>query len=282
MLQFKSNQAMSSANYDTLTDLASSDPVLFEELSLRRSNTFKDPAKAKLPDAQMWHQVNQYPSKQINKVIRPKILKMEQEGIERIISKLENEKRIEEMQQEWFRQNRLVLREKLKQKHDEAILLERKSGVFKPYKNISPSGVPEHGGMVLQSSNSGGLPPSSAGKRRPHTSQSMPLSFSSRARTRQMQKREERKLSAVVSGQDEPEKIKEQRTEAQHEAKEYSEAGEVPQNAREGEELASSLAGGAAGAQLQSMQTAEEPEGFRVSFVDPKFPSRSSLISRLA
>ena len=49
---------MSSANYDTLTDLASSDPVLFEELSLRRSNTFKDPAKAKLPDAQLWHLLN--------------------------------------------------------------------------------------------------------------------------------------------------------------------------------------------------------------------------------
>ena len=58
MLQFKSNQAMSSANYDTLTDLASSDPVLFEELSLRRSNTFKDPAKAKMPDAQLWHLLN--------------------------------------------------------------------------------------------------------------------------------------------------------------------------------------------------------------------------------
>ena len=127
---------------------------------------------------------------------------MEQEGIQHIINKMENEKRIEEMQQEWFRQNRLVLREKLKQKHNEAILLERKSGVYKPYKNITPSGAPEHGGMVLQSTISGGIPPSSAGKRRPHTSQSMPLSFSSRARTKQMQRQAEANAAAVVSGQD--------------------------------------------------------------------------------
>ena len=164
MLQFKASQVMPNANYETLNELAVSDPVLFEELSLRRSNTFKDPAKARMPDAQTWNQLNQFPTKQINKVIRPKILKMEQAGIQSIIEKMENEKRIEGMQQEWFKQNRLALREKLRVKHNEGIALERKSGIFKPYKNIPPSAAASAAGVgaVLQSTFSGVLPPASA------------------------------------------------------------------------------------------------------------------------
>ena len=187
VLQFKASQAMPGGNYETLNDLAVSDPVLFEELSLRRSNTFKDPSKARMPDGQTWNQYNQYPSKQINKVIRPKILKMEQEGIQSIIEKMENEKRIEGMQQEWFRQNRLALRDKLRQKHNDGIALERKSGIFKPYKNIPPSSAASvaGAGAVLQSTFSGVLPPASAqdAQRRPITSQSLPLSYTSKPRT---------------------------------------------------------------------------------------------------
>lgn len=45
---------------------------------MKRSNTFKDPEKAKQPNMQLWNLINQYPSKQIGKVVRPKILKMDQ------------------------------------------------------------------------------------------------------------------------------------------------------------------------------------------------------------
>jgi hypothetical protein len=46
-LQFKSNQPVAEERFEEIGDLISNEPELFEELSLKRSITFKDPEKAK-------------------------------------------------------------------------------------------------------------------------------------------------------------------------------------------------------------------------------------------
>lgn len=51
-------------NQEIVRDLAVNDPNLFEELSMKRSTTFKDPEKNNLnPSKTMWSTINQYPTK---------------------------------------------------------------------------------------------------------------------------------------------------------------------------------------------------------------------------
>lgn len=76
--------------------MATNEPMLFEELSLRRSNNYKDPSRptTAYSSGLNW---NKYPTRQLNKVITPKILKMDREGCENIKKRIEYEQIIDQM-----------------------------------------------------------------------------------------------------------------------------------------------------------------------------------------
>lgn len=154
-LQFKSKQMLSNPeatgifNVSYLIEMmASQEPMLFEELSLRRSNNYKDPSRPMTASTAFnW---NKYPTKQLDKVITPKILEMDKKGCESIRQKIEYEKAIENMlngisntyandgmAMSWVEENRLKIRAKFLKRHEENIEKERRAGVFKDYQTIS-------------------------------------------------------------------------------------------------------------------------------------------------
>jgi hypothetical protein len=129
--------------------MASQEPMLFEELSLRRSNNYKDPSRPMTANTSAFNW-NKYPTKQLDKVITPKILEMDKQGCESIRKKIEYEKAIENMlngisntycndgiARSWVEENRLKIRAKFLKRHEENIEVERKAGIFKDYKTIS-------------------------------------------------------------------------------------------------------------------------------------------------
>lgn len=87
-------------NEETLAELKEKDPYMFEELTLKRSNSFKDPAKNRSSTAHTkssWNLLNHCPSRQIEKVIRPKILHMDAEGCGSIIKRLNDDKILQDL-----------------------------------------------------------------------------------------------------------------------------------------------------------------------------------------
>lgn len=76
-LQFKSNQPVDDVKVEEIGDMANSEPQMYAELALKRSLNFKDPEKPKQPNTQLWNLINQLPSNQLSKVLRPKILQMD-------------------------------------------------------------------------------------------------------------------------------------------------------------------------------------------------------------
>ena len=54
---------MNEEHFDQIGDIAENEPMLFDELSLKKSNTFKDPEKSKQPNMQLWNLINHYPTK---------------------------------------------------------------------------------------------------------------------------------------------------------------------------------------------------------------------------
>ena len=91
-LQFKSNQPLKAEEYEGIQELVQNEPALIEEMSLKRSNTYKDPAVAKKPNYQIWNLINQNPTKQVDKFIRPNILKMDTNACKAIMSRIEEDK----------------------------------------------------------------------------------------------------------------------------------------------------------------------------------------------
>jgi len=82
------------------------EPALLEEMSLKRSNTYKDPQVAKKPNHQIWNLINQNPTKQVDKFIRPNILKMDTQACKSIMSRIEEDKQIDQFQKVWQTQHR--------------------------------------------------------------------------------------------------------------------------------------------------------------------------------
>ena len=64
---------------------------MFEELTLKKSNTYKDPSQ-KPSKTNTWNNLNQYPTKQVTKVLRPKIVSMDNEGCQVIMQRMNNER----------------------------------------------------------------------------------------------------------------------------------------------------------------------------------------------
>ena len=132
-LAFKSNQPVDEAKLEDIGDLANTEPQLFDQLATKRSITYKDPGNTKQPNMQLWNLINQLPTYQINQVIRPKIAQMDKQACQTIQSKIESEKRSEELQKLWHQNNRVELRAKFITKHEQNIELEKKSGIKKKY-----------------------------------------------------------------------------------------------------------------------------------------------------
>lgn len=68
--------------------MATQEPMLFEELSLRRSNNYKDPNRP-LTAYMTGSSWNKYPTKRLKQVITPKVLKMDKQGCDNIMSSFE-------------------------------------------------------------------------------------------------------------------------------------------------------------------------------------------------
>jgi len=95
-----------------------------EELCLKKSSSFKDPAKTSSPKEFPWNQLENAPTRQIQRVIRPKILAMDMQGCERIRQKLEEEKEREQIGKQWQEQHRDDRRSALIERHQAMSQLE--------------------------------------------------------------------------------------------------------------------------------------------------------------
>jgi len=80
---------------------------------MKRSTTFKDPAKTFLDSKCAWDTYNDYPTSELRKFIRPNIMKMDQMAVKNIQEKMQNEKYFEEIQKMWVQENREDLRNKV-------------------------------------------------------------------------------------------------------------------------------------------------------------------------
>ena len=65
-----------------------------QEMTVKRSVSYKDPTKTSNVSNATWNMINQCPTKQLDKVIRPKIVEMDAKGCERIIQKINEERQI--------------------------------------------------------------------------------------------------------------------------------------------------------------------------------------------
>lgn len=70
---------------------------------------------------------------------------MDSEGCENIKKRIEYERVIEQMEQVWKEENRIKIRQKFIQRHENNIEKERKAGIFKDYQTITDKSKRENG-----------------------------------------------------------------------------------------------------------------------------------------
>ena len=85
VMAFKSNQPVSADKVEHIGNLAVVDPELFNELALKRTNTFKDPGNRQMPNPQLWSTYNTQAKKSIHQVITPKIIMKDQQACQAIL-----------------------------------------------------------------------------------------------------------------------------------------------------------------------------------------------------
>ena len=85
---------------EKLEEIEQHEPALYDELTTKRSTTYKDPSKSVSSQQSMWR-LNHFPTKQLDKLIRPNIMKMAEQACERILTKIDNEHRMDEMRTQW-------------------------------------------------------------------------------------------------------------------------------------------------------------------------------------
>ena len=128
VLQYKSKQAL--VNDETSNEMeaiAHNDPVLFEELSLRRSNSFKDPSRPITATITNW---NQDPSNHLSKLPGLKFCKW-------IADKAKVSDVVDQMETMWKQENRRKIRQKFIEQHEKNIERERKAGIYKDYQTMA-------------------------------------------------------------------------------------------------------------------------------------------------
>lgn len=128
VLQYKSKQALTSDEaHVEMESIAFNDPVLFEELSLRRSNSFKDPSRPITATVTNW---NMDPTQHLTKLPGLKFCKW-------IADKAKVSEVVEQMETMWKEENRTKIRQKFLEQHEKNIEKERKAGVYKDYQTLS-------------------------------------------------------------------------------------------------------------------------------------------------
>eukprot|EP00344_Euplotes_crassus_P005858 CAMPEP_0196999714 /NCGR_PEP_ID=MMETSP1380-20130617/4823_1 /TAXON_ID=5936 /ORGANISM="Euplotes crassus, Strain CT5" /LENGTH=559 /DNA_ID=CAMNT_0042416729 /DNA_START=80 /DNA_END=1759 /DNA_ORIENTATION=+ len=132
VLQYKSKQSLSSPEQAEM--MAHQEPMLFEELSLRRSNNYMTGSTSnKYP--------TKLPAKQLKQVITPKVLKMDRQGCDNILSAFDGMTGGAHGEPDfikyWVQENRNKTRQKFINRHEQNIQRERKAGIYKPYQTIS-------------------------------------------------------------------------------------------------------------------------------------------------
>ena len=128
VLQFKSKQALNSIDTnEEMEAIANNDPVLFEELSMRRSKSFKDPSRPITATVTDW---NQDPTMYLSNLPGLKYCKW-------IADKAKVMDVVDEMENMWKEQNRQKIRQKLIEQHEKNIKKEEKAGVFKDYRTLT-------------------------------------------------------------------------------------------------------------------------------------------------
>jgi len=82
-------------------------------LTLKRSTTFKDPSKTQSTKKSSWDTYNDLPTRELRKLLRPNILRMDQSAIKGILDKIKNEQYINQMQLMWLQDHRQDLRQRV-------------------------------------------------------------------------------------------------------------------------------------------------------------------------
>ena len=88
-----------------------------------KNNVYEDPSITRDDKTMTWDRMNSYPKKQIKKFFTKKLIKMDEWAVKQILSKIEKEKAIESAEKDWKQQNRHILREKLRKRHEDTIRL---------------------------------------------------------------------------------------------------------------------------------------------------------------
>lgn len=121
-----------------LDDFTTCDPYMAQELTMKRSTSFKDPLLTGQLEGSTWNQFNHCPTKQLDKLIRPSIVEMDARGCERIIQKINDDRNMKEAMKEYMHRNRQQIREKFLQRTQQLERLQHKSGQ-KLFKDTAPN-----------------------------------------------------------------------------------------------------------------------------------------------
>eukprot|EP00347_Sterkiella_histriomuscorum_P011259 403373138 len=128
ILQYKAKQQVFTNDDQNLEQFASYDPFMTQELTMKRSMSYKDPTKTSNIQGATWNQIDHCPTKQLDKLIRPVIVEMDAKGCERIIKKINDDRNIKDAMKEYYNRNRQQIREKFLQRTQQLEHLQHKSG----------------------------------------------------------------------------------------------------------------------------------------------------------
>jgi hypothetical protein len=120
-------------SFAELETLEKNDPSLIQELFLKRSLDYRDPAR--VPNS--YSGLNKMPLSSVKKVIRPDILEKDRKTVEYILGRIQQDEETEEYYQQMKTQNALITRQRFLKRHERNIALEEKAGIRKPLSFLS-------------------------------------------------------------------------------------------------------------------------------------------------
>ena len=100
---------------------------------MKRSADFRDPNQTKKPNTQLWNSINNIPKHKLQMFVRPKVLLRDKEACEHILKKLQEEEIAQEIQKQWYVQERQESRARLMRQKEKNIQAEVKAGIGKNY-----------------------------------------------------------------------------------------------------------------------------------------------------
>ena len=135
LIQHKSCQPVAATTKQEMEQLEVTEPALVEELMLKKKwrNVQKDPQRAlndqSLDVSSYWQQLNNLPSQGVDKIVNPRILKYDKNSCDYILKRILDSKQKEDAKHEVQMRDRVQLRGKLRDKHNQTLELEAYCGV---------------------------------------------------------------------------------------------------------------------------------------------------------